>query len=38
VAYAWYSFPDEKALHAFSAAVKLDPDYKEAEALGERRN
>ncbi len=34
VAYAWYSFPDEAALHAFRAAVKLDPDCAAAEALG----
>lgn len=34
VAYAWYSFPDEVALHAFRAAVKTDPDCAPAEALG----
>lgn len=34
VAYAWYSFPDEPALHAFRAAVKLDPECAAAEALG----
>jgi len=34
VAYAWYSFPDEAGLHAFRAAVKLDPDCGPAEALG----
>lgn len=34
VAYAWYSFADEGALHAFRAAVKLDPDCAPAEALG----
>lgn len=34
VAYAWYSFPDEAALHAFRAAVKADPDCGPAEALG----
>lgn len=34
VAYAWYSFPDEAALHAFRAAVKDDPDCAAAEALG----
>ena len=36
VAYAWYSFPDEAALHAFRAAVKLDPDCAPAEALGRK--
>jgi len=34
IAYAWYSFPDEAALHAFRAAVKRDPDCAPAEALG----
>lgn len=34
IAYAWYSFPDEAALHAFRAAVKRDPDCAAAEALG----
>ena len=34
IAYAWYSFADEAALHAFRAAVKLDPDCAPAEALG----
>lgn len=36
VAYAWYSFPDEAALHAFRAKVKMDPDCAEAEALGRK--
>jgi hypothetical protein len=34
IAYAWYSFPDEAALHAFRAAVKRDPDCAAAEAIG----
>lgn len=34
VAYAWYSFPDEAALHYFRATVKSDPDCAAAEALG----
>jgi hypothetical protein len=34
IAYAWYSFPDEAAYHAFRASVKTDPDCAEAEALG----
>ena len=34
IAYAWYSFADEASLHAFRAAVKLDPDCAAAEALG----
>jgi hypothetical protein len=34
IAYAWYSFPNEAALHAFRAAVKRDPDCAAAEALG----
>jgi hypothetical protein len=34
IAYAWYSFADETALHAFRAAVKTDPDCEAAEAIG----
>jgi hypothetical protein len=34
IAYAWYSFADEAAYHAFRASVKFDPDCAEAEELG----
>lgn len=34
IAYAWYSFPNEAALHTFRASVKRDPDCDPAEALG----
>lgn len=34
IAYAWYSFDDESAYHAFRASVRDDPDCAPAEALG----